>query len=187
MSGILILAHLWYLLNMNLFALQVKTRSEELFIKRAVMIRIKDDVGHWRLVFPRKSMTIRKRGAFRQDQQPVFPGYVFLETEDLRGELYWHLRTTAGFFRFLPENSGPQPLEGRDLSMLKHFMSFGDVAGPSRVIFDENDRIKVIEGPLKGLEGRIIKVDKRKCRARVALDLYDESFPVDLTFETLSR
>ncbi len=172
---------------MNLFALQVKTRSEELFIRRAVKIAMKDDVGHWRLVFPRRAITIRRKGATRRVQQPVFPGYVFLETETIRGELYWHLRTTSGFFRFLPENAGPLPLEGKDLSTIKHFMSFGDVAGPSRVSFDENDRIRVLEGPLKGLEGRIIKVDKRKCRARVALDLYDESFPVDLTFEILSR
>ncbi len=172
---------------MNLFALQVKTRSEELFIKRAVMIGMKDDVGHWRLVFPRRAITVRKQGSSRREEQPVFPGYVFLETEALSGELYWHIRTTTGFFRFLPENSGPLPLEGRDLSTLKHFMSFGDVAGSSRVTFDENDRIKVLAGPLKGLEGRIIKVDKRKCRARVTLDLYDESFPVDLTFEIISR
>ncbi len=172
---------------MNLFALQVKTRSEELFIKRAVIVRTLDDAGSWRLVFPRRAITIRKSGTARQEQQAVFPGYVFLEAEQLSGELYWHLRTTIGFFRFLPENASPLPLEGRDLSTIKHFMSFGDVAGTSRVTFDENDRIRVKDGPLKGLEGRIIKVDKRKCRARVTLDLYDESFPVDLTFEILSR
>ncbi|MCL2557796.1 MAG: antitermination protein NusG, partial [Treponema sp.] len=39
--------------------------------------------------------------------------------------------------------------------------------------------------PLKGLEGRIIKVDKRKKRAKIRLDLYDESFAIDLAFEII--
>jgi hypothetical protein len=63
---------------MNLFALQVKTRSEELFIKRAVIVRTLDDAGSWRLVFPRRSITIRKSGTARREQRAVFPGYVFL-------------------------------------------------------------------------------------------------------------
>jgi transcription termination/antitermination protein NusG len=45
----------------------------------------------------------------------------------------------------------------------------------------------VINGPLKGLEGKIVKVDKRKGRAKVKLDLYDESFLVDLSFELLGQ
>jgi transcriptional antiterminator NusG len=62
---------------------------------------------------------------------------------------------------------------------------FGPVAGISKVYFDQNSRIVVVEGPLAGLEGNIIKVDKRKRRAKVKLDVYDDSFAIDLAFETL--
>jgi transcriptional antiterminator NusG len=61
----------------------------------------------------------------------------------------------------------------------------GPLAGKSKVVFDENSRIVVIEGPLSGLEGKIIKVDKRKGRAKIKLDLYDDSFSIDLAFEVL--
>ncbi|MFW5689149.1 MAG: KOW motif-containing protein, partial [Spirochaetota bacterium] len=46
--------------------------------------------------------------------------------------------------------------------------------------------IEVKEGPLAGLEGRIVKVDRRKQRAKVRLDLYQESFLVDFGFELLA-
>jgi transcriptional antiterminator NusG len=140
-----------------------------------------------RLIFPRRKLPIRKEGVVKNEIQPVFPGYVFIEAEELSDLVYWALRTTPGFFRFLPDNQQRRPLEGRDLSTLKHFMSFGSVAETSRVWFDENDRIHIEDGPLKGLEGRIIKVDKRKRRVKVKLDMYDESFPIDLAFTEIGK
>ncbi len=174
--------------EMNYYAMQVKTRSEDTYIKLALLSVGRGQVGPVRLLFPRRKMPVRRRGVMKSELQPVFPGYVFLEVEaELSTELYWSLRTTPGFFRFLPENTLAKPLEGRDLAMLRHFLSFGPVAESSKVTFDEQDRIQVISGPLKGLEGRIIKVDKRKGRAKIKLDLYDESFLIDLAFELIGQ
>lgn len=172
---------------MNYYALQVKTRSEEMFIKRVFISMAPGQDKDIRIIFPRRKMSIRKAGAIKSVLEPVFPGYIFLESPGLPDAMYWLLRTTPGFYRFLPENKQPQPLEGKDLATLKHFMSFGPYADTSKVRFDENDRISVAEGPLKGLEGRIIKVDKRKGRAKVKLDMYDESFLIDLAFEVLGQ
>ena len=172
---------------MNYYALQVKTRSEELFIKRALLSMAPGQDKDVRIIFPRRKMSLRKAGELKTVLEPVFPGYIFLEAPDLPDATYWLLRTTAGFYRFLPENKLPQPLDGKDLATLKHFMSFGPCADKSKVFFDDNDRINVVEGPLKGLEGRIIKVDKRKGRAKVKLDMYDESFLIDLAFEVLGQ
>jgi transcriptional antiterminator NusG len=66
-------------------------------------------------------------------------------------------------------------------------MSFGKVADISKVRFDEDDRIVVVEGPLKDLEGLIVKVDIRKRRAKIRLDMCENSFLVDLGFEILDR
>jgi transcriptional antiterminator NusG len=77
-------------------------------------------------------------------------------------------------------------LEDRDLEIVLHFIKrVGPVAGKSKVYFDENARIVVTDGPLMGLEGKIIKVDKRKERAKIKLDLYDDSFCIDLAFEII--
>jgi transcription termination/antitermination protein NusG len=170
---------------MNYYALQVKTRSEDIYIKRAIQAFPADQSEKIRLIFPRRKMTIKKAGIAKSSLEPVFPGYIFLEAPELDDLLYWCLRTTPGFYRFLPENHQRKPLEGKDLATLKHFMSFGPVADRSKVTFDEQNRIQVLEGPLKGLEGRIVKVDKRKGRAKVQLDMYDESFLIDLAFEEM--
>ncbi|MBN2810401.1 antiterminator LoaP [Treponema zuelzerae] len=172
---------------MEYFALQVKTRSEELYIQKVQTALPKIENEALRLIFPRKKMSQTKNGKKTTVLLPIFPGYIFIELPKLTDSLYWILRTTPGFYRFLPANSEAKPLSGRDLSILKHFMSFGPIAQASRVLFDENDRIQVIEGPLKGLEGKIVKVDRRKKRAKIQLDMYEESFFVDLAFEIIGR
>ncbi|MDR3147356.1 MAG: antitermination protein NusG, partial [Treponema sp.] len=93
---------------------------------------------------------------------------------------------TDGFFRFLKSNQDISPMADRDLEVALHFIkNVGPVAGKSRVYFNEDSRIVVVEGPLMGLEGRIIKVDKRKRRAKIKLDLYNDSFSIDLGFEVI--
>lgn len=169
---------------MQYYTIHVLTSSEDDFARRLLPV-----LGPGRLIVPKKMMPIRKRGKTAQQLSPVFPGYIFIEAENILGELdaYWTIRRTPGFVRFLRDSSSPTPLSPRDVSLLRHFISFGEYADTSKVTFDENDRIVVLEGPLKGLEGHIAKVNRRKGRAKVLLDMYGEQFPIDLGFEIVER
>ncbi len=172
---------------MDYYALQVRTGKEVQFLERFHKEAALFNMKHSRVYFPRRTLYIRKKGVQKKSVAAVFPGYVFLETEDLSIDVYWILRNMPYFYRFLPDSREPQPLIKRDLSLLRHFLSFGEVTVPSKAYFDENDRICILEGPLKGLEGKITKVDKRKGRAKILLDMYSESFPIDLAFDTIER
>ena len=171
---------------MHYYALQVKTRGEEKYIKlfRALHPEITLPIH-----FPQRSLDIRRRGAIIHSRSGIFPGYIFIETENDDDILnyHWAFRRTEGFYRFLRSNQDICPLADRDLELVLHFIKTGPLAGKSLVIFDENSRIVVIEGPLAGLEGRIIKVDKRKGRAKIKLDIYGDSFSIDLGFEALNK
>lgn len=140
------------------------------------------------LRFLRRRLSIRRGGRTGNELAPIFPSYIFLESEEtLSISVRWSLRRTDGFYRFLKSNRDVRPLEGRDLELVLHFLRLGSVAEKSRVVFDESDRISVLEGPLKGLEGNIVKVDKRKGRAKIKLDLYEDSFTIDLAFEKMTK
>jgi transcriptional antiterminator NusG len=76
-------------------------------------------------------------------------------------------------------------LPQQDAYILNRLLRYGHVVGKSVAEFDENNRIRILEGPLKGLEGLIVKVDRRKGRAKVKLDLYDEAHLVDFGFTSL--
>ena len=172
---------------MAYYAIQIKTRAEEKFIR---MFRKQNPELDLPLFFPQRSLDIRRGGRIKPTKLAIFPGYIFLDIHD-DDSIYnyqWIFRRTPGFYRFLRSNQDIAPLQSRDLELVMHFIKqTGSLAGKSRVYFDDNARIVVISGPLSGLEGRIIKADKRKGRAKVKLDLYDDSFTIDLAFEVLVK
>jgi transcriptional antiterminator NusG len=169
---------------MQYYTIHVLTAAEDDFARR-----LRPALGTRRLIIPKKMMSIRRMGKTLQRLLPVFPGYIFIESEDILRELdlLWTIRRTPGFIRFLRDSASPTPLSDRDVLLLRRFMSFGEYADTSKVTFDENDRIVVLEGPLKGLEGQITKVNRRKGRAKILLDMYGEAFPIDLGFEVVER
>lgn len=143
------------------------------------------DAPAGRLLWPRRSLTIRRQGKQVASLAPIFPGYVFYEAEEVSPEVYWSLKRLSGFIRFLKNEDRLEKLTGADRDLLLHFLSYGEVVEKSLVYFDENNRIRVTKGPMKGLEGQIIKVDKRKRRAKIRLSLYSNRFLVDFGFELL--
>ncbi len=137
------------------------------------------------IVVPQRVLKIRRFGKVSEEKVPVFKGYIFIETNSFSEKVYRSIKKLKGVYRFLPSNDLPKPIYGRDLDILNHFLKLGGLAKISLVSFDEQDRIQIIEGPLKGLEGQIIKVDKRKGRAKVRIDAYQNSFEVDFGFSAL--
>ena len=169
--------------GMPFFVLQVHTGGEEKYRRQAEKVLAP---GQGELFWPRRSLRVRRAGVWREKVAPIFPGYLFLRVESLGSELFRQLRNLPGFTRFLRDNSDVAPLGERDLGILRHFLSFGEVVRPSRIRFDAERRIQVVDGPLKALEGRIVRVDRRKRRARVRLELYENSFLIDFGFEDIA-
>lgn len=173
---------------MNYFVIQIKTGGEEKYLNLAQnLIRSTGlpEQSTGRLLWPRRKMSLRKGGKKQEILAPIYPGYLFLEGEELIPEVYWLLKKINGFLRFLKNNNEIEPLSGEDRDILLHFLSFGEIVEKSKVIFDKDQRIIIIDGIMKGLEGKIIKVDKRKKRAKICISLYNSSFPVDFAFEVL--
>jgi transcriptional antiterminator NusG len=168
---------------MNYYVVQVRTRREGAFMERA-----RDAAGdaadfYW----PRRELRIRKAGRWLETIAPVFPGYVFVAAPDISGPLYRTLKSLPDFSRFLKDNRHITPLSGRDLELVRHFLRQGEIVKKSLVAFEADQRIRILEGPLKGLEGMIVKVDKRKKRIKVKLELYTDSFSIDFGYESVEN
>lgn len=169
------------------YVFQILTGEEQRFITlvRTALLRNQlDDTQVW---WPRRKLMIRRRGRRIRSLAPLFPGYLIVEAPTIDAIRLQTFRNCTGFVRFLKTNQDIRPLQGNDLELIRHFLSFGEVVEQSKVTFDVDNRIVVQEGPLKGLEGRIVKVDKRKGRAKVQLDMYENSFRIDLGFEVMAE
>lgn len=169
------------------FAVQVRSASELKFIERAGM-QLDEYPDKPRFIFLRRTLTVRRQGREHQEEHALFPGYVFLESQTkLNKRVITQLRRIDGFCRFLKSNTEITVLDGRSLATLSHFLEFGETAGRSNVYFDDNDRIVVTDGPMKGFEGSIIRVDRRKKRAKLKIEFNDRDVLLDLSFEIIQK
>jgi transcription termination/antitermination protein NusG len=164
------------------YIIQVQTRQEEKFLRAAKKLEQK---YQGTFLLPRRSLRIRRKGQWRESLALIFPGYVFLQMEKVPNSLYWAVKELPGFIRFLKNNRNIIPMEGKDKDILVHFLSFGEVMKRSEVFFTSDKKMAVKNGPLMGLEGLIVKVDKRKKRVKLRLEMYRDSYLVDFGYEDL--
>ncbi|MHB0898633.1 MAG: transcription termination/antitermination NusG family protein [Spirochaetales bacterium] len=167
---------------MNFFAIQIMSGREDAYVE--LFSKSRPDLSLYSI---KKKLPSRKKGKPISKVTCVFPGYLFFQAEDEKPspEVVSALKRTRNFMRILPATESIKPLSDRDAEIIRHLLSFGKEIGPSLVMFDENKRIKVIRGPMMGMEGLITKVDKRKKRAKVRLEMNDSPITFDLAFEIL--
>jgi len=167
---------------MKYFAVQIMTGKEDSFIE------LFGKTSHsTTLHVIKKKIQSKRKGKSVTLINPIFPGYLFFQSEDERPpvSLISALKRTTSFVRVLPATDAIKPLSDRDAEIVRRLLSFGKEIGTSLVTFDENNRIRVIRGPLTGLEGMIVKVDKRKRRAKVMLEMNDSPLSFDLGFDVM--
>ena len=172
---------------MNYYIIQVATGREQSFID-SLQKKVPELAQAHNFIYLTRELYIRRQGKTLRQEQPVFPSYIIMQTTGtVDGQTVQTLKALPDFYHFLKSNTEITPLAGTDLAVIEHFLGLGPRIGPSLVRFDQDDRIVVIEGPLKGIEGSIIKVDRRKQRAKICVDFAGAAHTMDLSFEDIER
>ncbi|MBR5401240.1 MAG: hypothetical protein IK102_05435 [Treponema sp.] len=134
--------------------------------------------GHF-YIFERR-LHNRSRGWF---DVPLFPGYVFFGVDELTPEFFEQLRSIKGFCRILYDNQNPVKITGQSLDELQLFIKNGEHWGISKVLFVPGQKIKAISGPLVGLEGQIVAVNRKRKQITVQSSLTQDGKKFDLLYE----
>ena len=133
---------------------------------------------------PRRQMVERRRGLRRIVVRNLFPGYVFVYTA-LDAKAYCQLAGIPYVIRILGHGA-PQPVTPEEMNRVLRLAREDDLVGVSQILY-ENGRVRVLSGPLAGLEGQIVKLDRRKGRAKVNIPLFNQPRFVDLSVHVLEK
>jgi transcriptional antiterminator NusG len=112
--------------------------------------------------------------------QVAFPGYVFIEVEPVETSILHLPRENVKALLTTP-NSGWK-LSGSDERFAKWVFSIGGLITLSDAHM-EGDRVRIINGPLKDLEGYIRKIDKRNRNGQIALMFNNRTVTAWLGYE----
>jgi transcription termination/antitermination protein NusG len=157
-------------------ALFVVTGDEDK-VKERLQFRFKN--SDLRILVPKRKLKERKNSNWEFKIRTLFPGYVLLNGY-IGVEEYYSLKNVPGIIKTLRNNDGLLEISEYEISLINRMICNNDVIGCSN-IYVEGSTVIVIDGPLLGMEGYIVSIDKRKGRAKVRLNLMGEARIVELS------
>ncbi len=166
---------------------QVRSGNEEKIVDLLrKKIRIDDREGSpLRECFvPYTKQLKRYLGEWHMEQKVLFPGYVFLVSDDPK-ELD-HRLNRLGITKLLGSGNMAIPLEEVEVAFLRRLCGKGHIVEFSVGIIDE-DRIIVRKGPLEGLEECVKKIDRHKRKAWIELKMMNRVMPAQVGLEITEK
>lgn len=164
----------------NWHGIFVVTGDEER-VKERIKYRLSAD---YNVIVPKRKLKVRKGGTWKVDTRVLFPGYVLLNG-DVNCDIYYQMKNIPNMLRLLRTGSVMSAIDSKEMSVLSKLICNNEEIGISNILY-ENDRVRVVDGPLFSLEGLILSIDHRKGRARVRLSFMGEDRTVDLGVSVLS-
>ena len=146
------------------YVIQVKTGKEQKAIED--ILKNKPDDASFDVFAPYRKTLRKYKGVMKEVTERCFPGYVFVETNDAKRlffELYW----IPGFTKLLGREADTYnfvPLDKDESRMIDILYSVNNnrITEISNIEVKEGQTIKVLDGPLMGLETQIKKVNLHK-------------------------
>ena len=142
----------------------------------------------WETLVPRRKLQFRVKGAWRVEEDVVFPGYVFVVADAAAG-IEEAVRATPYAVRLLGagQDGSLRALAPEEEALVRVlYGEDGEALDVSRGIA-EGDRVVVTTGPLVGMESVIKKVDRHKRRAFIDVDLCGRTVTVKVGLEVVEK
>lgn len=165
----------WYVLFVN--------NNQEEKVKKILEKEIGDE---YKFIVPTRELRERKNGKWYNVKRKLFPGYVLIKGI-MNIEFYYKLYKVPGIIKLLRSEDEVLTVDEKELKVLNILIDNNDNNIGISTLYKENDMIKIVSGPLLGLEGQILKVNYRKGRAKVNLSFMNEERVVELGVELVGK
>ena len=120
----------------------------------------------------------RRKDRRKKIYLPLFPGYLFVHTE-MDPLTYLEILKTDSVVRVLCYDGKPAPIPDGQIHAIQILIKNGMAVIPSPYL-KEGMKVRVVNGPLNGVEGILIEAKPNKHRLVLSVDLLKESVSVEI-------
>lgn len=131
------------------------------------------------VIVPKEKQIEIKNGKRRTVEKRIFPGYVMVEMI-VTDDSWYIVRNTPNVTGFIGLGVQPTPIGADEVARIQKRMG---VEEPKyKIEMQVDDLVKIVDGPLKGFEGKITDVDDDKGKLKVSVSMFGRETPVTLDF-----
>lgn len=155
-----------------------ENKVKEKLLMRASTMGMEDHI--FRVVVPEQKEIEIKDGVQKEKLKKMFPGYILVEMI-MTDDAWYIVRNTPGVTGFIGSSGkGAKPTallpQEIDRVLINMGMSRVDVDAELTV----GTRVSIVDGPFKGMEGKIDSIDTENSRLTVLIDLFGQETPVEV-------
>lgn len=169
---------------MNWYVIQVRSSHEKEIADKCRFLISKDILKD--CFIPEYMKRKKVKGEWRNVKDILFKGYVFLISDHI-DELYVELKKVPDFTHMIGKKKDIiYPLTDGEIEFLKTFTNEKHIVDMS-CGFIKGQTIYIKEGPLKGQEGLITKIDRHKRIAYLTMNIFNETITAKVGLEIISK
>ena len=166
---------LWYVVNTySGHEYKVKEKLES----KIESMGLQDNI--FRIVIPETTEVEVKDGVQKEHKKKMFPGYILVEM-NMSDESWYIVRNTPGVTGFIGSSgkgAKPTPLLPQEIDKILANMGMSRVNLESEMAI--GDKVNIVDGPFKGMSGKVDTIDTENNRLNVLIDLFGQETPVEV-------
>ncbi len=141
----------------------------------------------YRIIIPETTEVEVKDGVKKEKTKKMFPGYILVEMV-MSDEAWYIVRNTPGVTGFIGSSgkgAKPTPLLPSEIDKILASMGMRRVNIESEMAV--GDKVNIIDGPFKGMIGKVDNIDLENNRLNVLIDLFGQETPVEVEVYQVSK
>ncbi|MGA1825485.1 MAG: transcription termination/antitermination protein NusG [bacterium] len=155
---------LWY-------AVQTNSRHEQVVYDRLVR-------KNFEAFLPKIEVWSRRKDRKKRIEVPLFRGYLFINCK-LHDDNWLNILKTPGLARIIGFSEGPTPIDEEEINSIKILLQNDTVINPYPFLKLKR-QVRIVNGPLAGVEGVLLKTDENKNKLVVSVTLLQRSICVEV-------
>lgn len=166
---------LWYVVNT--YSGHEESVKEKLLM-RAESMGFQDNI--FRVIVPETTEIEVKDGVRKEKKKKMFPGYVLVEMI-MSDDAWYIVRNTPGVTGFIGSSgkgAKPTPLLPQEIDRILVNMGLSRMDIESEMAI--GDKVSIIDGPFKGMNGEVSSIDLENNRLVVNIDLFGQETSVEV-------
>ncbi len=141
----------------------------------------------FRVIIPQQKEVEIKDGVRKEKVKKMFPGYVLVEMI-MSDEAWYVVRNTPGVTGFIGSSgkgAKPTPLLPQEIDKILANEGINNMEINTDV--EVGDSVQIIEGPFKGMFGKIETLDTENQKLTILIDLFGQETPVEVELTQITK